>query len=457
MLLKMAIENWMSFRDRTEFSMIASRERQHGERLTQFQRLQTRILPVAMIFGGNAAGKTNFFRALGFAQDFIVDGNTMAPDEPIPVVPFLLDEKTDCRPSSFSFTILVGEDVYEYSFTANAQFVISESLQRLTAPAEGFSFTRSIDLSADHPVTKIEFGKAFQSKERQDLLNLVFQATRPNRLFLTSAVAQNIEEFRPVYDWFRQKLYVVSPTAHYRGVEKYADTSRPTYDRINQMLAALDTGISHLKRLPCPPESIPVPPQERATGFAKIQEGETVRLRLDDGRLVYLVSKIGGKILTERLVSCHRGANGMEYDFNFGQESDGTRRILDLLPAFIGLERTTADGIFFIDEIDRCLHALVTRRLLEAYLANRSPTSRTQLIATTQDDDLLDQSLFRRDELWTTERHEDGASTLAGICEFHEARYDKDIRKSYLQGRMGGIPVVGDLNVAETPPSYGGR
>jgi len=74
MLLSFSLENWMSFQDSVTFTMVASRERQHGERLPKLPKYNTRVLPIAAIYGGNASGKTNFFKALGFAKMLVVKG-----------------------------------------------------------------------------------------------------------------------------------------------------------------------------------------------------------------------------------------------------------------------------------------------------------------------------------------------------------------------------------------------
>ena len=105
------------------------------------------------------------------------------------------------------------------------------------------------------------------------------------------------------------------------------------------------------------------------------------------------------------------------------------------------------NSVVIIDEIDRSLHPLLTRKLLETYLANRTPESRNQLILTTHDAMLLDQDLLRRDEIWVAERDETGASKIYSFSEFKDVRADKDIRKSYLQGRMGGVPKLGMTGV----------
>ena len=120
-------------------------------------------------------------------------------------------------------------------------------------------------------------------------------------------------------------------------------------------------------------------------------------------------------------------------------KSDGTQRIIDLLPAFLELSNLKSKQIYFIDEIDRSLHTLLTRKLLESYLNRCANDTRTQLILTTHDVLLMDQNLLRRDEMWVTEREISGNTKLYSLSEYKDLRYDKDIQKSYLQGRLGGI------------------
>ena len=96
MIVRCSIENWISFRDRAEFSMIATRERQHNDRVPRIRKYRAGILPVTALYGGNASGKSNLFEALRFARDLIVGGKR--PGERIPVKTFRLDEKSGDRP-----------------------------------------------------------------------------------------------------------------------------------------------------------------------------------------------------------------------------------------------------------------------------------------------------------------------------------------------------------------------
>src|ERR1700733_1665086 len=134
MLLKFSIENWMSFRDPVSFSMIASQERQHGDRIAKADKYQMRVLPIAAIYGGNASGKTNFFKALNFAKELIVKGTQ--PDSLILVEPFLLDMKNSEQPTSFSFELLIDEIIYEFSFSATRRSIVEEKLVQVNSNSE---------------------------------------------------------------------------------------------------------------------------------------------------------------------------------------------------------------------------------------------------------------------------------------------------------------------------------
>ena len=100
MIISFSIENWMSFRDSVSFSMIASRERQHGNRIPRIGKYQMRVLPVAAIYGANASGKTNFLKALDFVRNLVLEGT--GPDKLIPVEPYRLANGYTERPSPAS-------------------------------------------------------------------------------------------------------------------------------------------------------------------------------------------------------------------------------------------------------------------------------------------------------------------------------------------------------------------
>ena len=430
MIISFSVENWMSFRDPTTFSMVASRERQHGERVPKLGKYQTRVLPIAAIYGGNASGKTNFFKALSFAKTLVVEGTR--PDSLISIETFRLDAEGRSRPSRFAFELLIDEIIYDFSFAVTQKEVLEERLVKITSTSEKVLYDRRDgNLSFDTSLSKDPF------------FPFVFRGTRDNQLFLTNSVSQNIDDFKPVYDWFNDKLVLVAPDIRFGHFELFFAEGHPLYTAMNEMLPRLDTGIAHLGSEEIPLENIPLSDRAKTELQEKVKEDKSIHLAREDNpadRIV--ITRKDGDLIAKRLVSFHPKSDGTEARFEIYQESDGTQRIIELLPAFLDLSTQVSQRVYIIDEIDRSLHPLLIRQLLEMYLDSCSEETRTQLLLTTHNVMLMDQQLLRRDEMWAAERDGSGVSSLFSFGEYKDVRYDKDIRKSYLQGRMGGIPHI---------------
>ncbi|NEX12763.1 MAG: abortive phage resistance protein [Prosthecochloris sp.] len=427
MLISFSLENWASFRDATHFSMVASREKQHGERIAQVSKYPLRVLPVAAIYGGNASGKTNFFKALNFVKSQVVRGTQ--PDRLIPVDQFLLGKQHSSESTSFSFELLIDEMIYAFSFRLTRKEILEEKLVRVTSSSEKLLYHR-LD-------GKMLFGAGF---DRDTFLDFAFKGTRDNQLFLTNSVSQKVETFRPVYDWFNTCLELVAPDSRFEPFEQFLDQDNALYNRMNTLLPMLDTGIAHLGAEEIPFENIPFPDSLKKLLQEEVSESRSVRVVSDPYSDRFVISRRQGELIAKKLVTYHTREDGSESKFELHQEADGSQRVIDVLPAFLDITAERSKKVFIIDELDRSLHTLLTRRLLESYLDSCSAHCRSQLLFTTHDVLLMDQHLLRRDEMWIAEREQNGASTLRSFSDYKDVRFDKDIRKSYLQGRMGGIP-----------------
>jgi AAA15 family ATPase/GTPase len=164
-----------------------------------------------------------------------------------------------------------------------------------------------------------------------------------------------------------------------------------------------------------------------------------VLLRINRG-LRFSLRRKDGELKAAKLVSYHRAEGVTEpVAFDIGEESDGTQRVVDLLPAFHDLANAEKESVVFVDELDRSLHSRLTRGLIEGYLGGRPPNARSQLLFTTHDATLLDPGLFRKDEVWLIDKNEKGESELSSLSEF-KLRSDKRLMKDYLLGRFGGVP-----------------
>lgn len=423
MIISFSVTNWMSFRDRVTLSMVASRERQHGQRVARLGRYQTRLLPIMALYGGNASGKSNLFKALAFAKTQIVDGS--APGARIPVIPFLLDKECAKRPSCFEFEILIEGEIYVLSFLVTRETVLEERLVKVGSASERTLYDRS------HGDIKFD-----GSLDDDQFLKFAFRGTRDNQLFLTNSVSQNVPVFKPIYHWFDETLQTISPETQF-GLPSF-QASTAVSEKMNEMLPNFDTGISRMDHEQLPVEYVP---ESVRKALQNLSEGERVQL-VDPTNQYFSVIRKNGDLIASKCVTVHRMPDGTRVHFDVTRESDGTQQLINILPAFLDLSSGRSERVYVIDEVDRSLHTLLTRQLLEHYLATYTAETRTQLLFTTHDVLLMDQRWLRRDEMWVTERDDAGVSSLLSFSEYRDVRYDKDIRKSYLQGRLGGIPRI---------------
>lgn len=428
MLIKFTVENWESIKEPITLSMIATKERQHAGRLPTIEKYGLRLLPVAAIYGANASGKTKICRAIWFARQFIT--TITQPESLIKRIPFKLDKTLENEPTRFSFQILANEICYEFSFAMTSEKVVEEKLIKFSPYSEKILYQRDADGKVTFPDDP--------SLSQDQRLKFIAEGTRGNQLFLTKTVDQNKDDFLLVYKWFKNNLIVLGPDSipsnwgHFIYKENIS-----TYSMINNIISKLDTGITHLDGIDITLESIQFPEELKAKILEDLPEGGTLLL----GRNI-VISKRNGTLSAKKLVSYHKSIDGNETEFDLTQESEGTLRMIELLPAIINLSDTKSSKTYIIDEFDHSMHTMLVRSLLEYYLQSCSPSSRSQLLFTTHNLMLMDQDLFRRDELWLTERNMHSSTQLISLSEYKDVRNDKDIRKSYLKGSFGGIPKI---------------
>jgi uncharacterized protein len=428
MLISFSIENWRSFKERATFSMVAGREKQHADRVPRIEDYKMSLLPVAAIYGGNASGKTNLFKALNFAKKLIVKGTK--PESNIPVEPFRLDPNCLNAPTIMSFELFSKNRCYEFGFKVTSRQVKEEWLTEIRKTTEKKLYHRRAN--------KIKFAPELQ---KDQFLQFAFQGTRDNQLFITNAVHQKVKTFKPIYDWFRDKLVMIAPDTRFGRLGYIARKDHPLSLQMSEALTQLDTGISRLDGDYIELDKLEFPEELKNRLMEDLKEGASADVGVEPDNERFFITKKNGQLKAQKLVSYHNDSGGEEVRFEFNQESDGTRRAIDLLPAFLDLI-DGSERIYAIDELDRSLHTLLSKSLLKGYLDSIDRGCRSQLLFTTHDVQLMDQNMLRRDEMWVTERDPMGCASLIAFSEYKEIRADKDIRKSYLQGRIGGIPRI---------------
>ena len=445
MLVQFSVENFLSFDEEQVFSMVAASGDQHPAHLVpDVPRKGESLLRAAALYGANGAGKSNLVQAMQFAKNLIVGGTRGT--QPIPVRPFKLGGHTG-RPSKFEFIFKTKGVLYNYGFRLDASRIHEEWLYATPNKHEVKFFERT---TSEDGKVEVEVGPAFsgRSSKQKQFLNFVAQGTRPNQLFLTETLERNVAEVKTALDWFQKSLLIVLPETPATHLEMYVHEDEAMTSFMGIALCMTGTGAEGVFTEEIPydfdslPSSVPGAAREQIKAQLAASYAVTVSLHGPKGERLTLKRDGEDHIMQVLLRTLHRGKDERMVQFNMDEESDGTQRLIHLLPALFAL-RQNPDHVIVLDELDRRLHPFLSRFFVQAALEGDGEQY-GQLIFTTHDTNLLDLDLLRRDEIWFADKDKSGASHLYSLAEF-KTRTDLKIEKGYLNGRFGAIPFIGDI------------
>lgn len=498
MLIRFFVENFLSFKDEVEFSMVAGESDEHPDHVTEIRDL--RLLKTSVAFGANQSGKSNLIKALSFAQEFITRGPSGATY--LKLVPFRLDSETSERPSKFIFELQCGmAQSFEYQFTVDHRRVHKESLHELLPDSTSMMFERETD-SQGHTNVKLGAVNVLVTNE-EDHFDFI-RNFAPNELFLTavnmegnaginadddpvdiigtnpnegdarlfirrtpgtkldlvaSAAGQNRLESRIsfldiIYDWFDRTLVpVFGDSIPIQGIGLGILKDKDFKRRLEDVVDFLDLGIDGVELLPIEINA-ETDLSDEVRDFATknlpdLDEGSDEKAIFGrPGSEDYILVDSSLDFSACRLVTLHKlKGEDRQVAFELSAESDGTRRLLQLMPALLDLHSGKSDRVFVIDELDSSIHAHLTGKVIELFLASAG-NRENQLIVTSHDTGLLDLDILRRDEIWFIDKDRNGASSLYSLEEFRLPE-KMNIEKGYLFGRFGAIPVSPSLESLE--------
>src|SRR5262249_28728359 len=278
------------------------------------------------------------------------------------------------------------------------------------------------------------------------------KGTLPNRLFLTECrernVGENVRAARDIINvlsWFEDGLIIIFPTTMAAGLVSSVYINQDFQREVSRYLRCFDTGMEAIDAENVELEKVSLPDDARHRVESEVQKSSRAIVGMPDGEFLVYERDPQGTLRVWKLVARHRGRNGAKSraTFDMVEESDGTRRLMHLVPAMMGL--MSSNHLYVIDELDRSLHPEVLHSYLSNFLTY-SAGRRSQLIVTTHDTTLLKQRFLRRDEIWFVEKGPDQSSRLIALEEFKNADRSKDLQQDYLLGRFGGVPVIRDFS-----------
>jgi AAA15 family ATPase/GTPase len=414
MLIEFSVSNFRSIRERQTLSLVADsgRELRDTHVTVPAAKGTPALLRAAVIYGANAAGKSNLLKALEFFRSLVLDSaRESRAGDPLPVQPFLLDDASANAPSRFEVLFVQQGVRYQYGVELDRERVRQEWLVAYPGGRPQRWFERELG-------QPWHFGPHLKPHKSR---RLWADATRDNALFLSTAVQLNAEQLRPVYDWFRQQLrFINEPGAHmspgYTIHQCGQDADQRA--RIAAFLQTADLGIDaiEIQRKQVPESALPesMPESLRAT---LLRDGLPVpRLR-------------------------HRSVGDRSVDFSLDEESNGTQKLFALAGPLLDVLKN--GRVLVVDELDTSLHPALMRHLIGLFHDPAANPHGAQLIFTTHDTSVLDRSLLRRDQVWFVEKDREQQSRLYPLTDFHP-RKEESFGRGYLQGRYGAVPFVGE-------------
>ena len=420
MLIEFSVGNYRSFKAPVTFSMVAANLVAKDKKLDRSNVFaidsELKLLKSAAIYGANASGKSNLAQALGFMKWFAINSSkdTQSTDA-INVEPFRLSTKTENEPSHFELVFLMQGRRYRYGFQVTQERVISEWLFYVPKVRETKLFKRELD--------DIETAKIYDAEGIQ-------QRTRSNALFLSVCAQFNVEIARKILKWLTIQFNITSGL-HDRAYLDYTIScfiKNKNKSDILQLIKKLDLGIDEIQ----------------------VQQKDVIdtlpdELSEDMKRL--LVKSATGKATSINTAHKKFDDSGHyqaieQFDLNH-HESEGTRKVFALAGPLVNVLKQ--GEILIVDELDARLHPLISLAIVELFNSSETNSNNAQLVFMTHDINLLSNKLFRRDQIWFTEKDRYGATDLYSLAEY-KIRNDASFESDYIRGRYGAIPYIGNLN-----------
>ena len=423
MLIQFSVRNFKTFKEKATLNLIASSEKEAkgSENISDTNNYKLRILKSAVIYGANASGKTKFIEALMFMKNFVISSSKESQKgDKIPVEPFRLSAETEGKPSEFEVIFVYQNIMYRYGFEVDRDKIITEWLFCKPKTKEVEIFYRELQTFETHP-------KKFQKGARL----VRDELTRENALFLSVSAQFNEEISVNVLEWFRNIKFIsglleLNYSSYSMGLAKDPKQKQ----KFLALLKAADLGIQDISLQLLDIDNIPnnVPQELRDMLIRQLKEGK-------------------GEVVTDILTYHKKFDKSSKYignvEFSMSDESAGTAKFFSLIGLILDvIENGT---ILMADELDAKIHPNLVAKIVSLFNSKDLNPKNAQLVFNTHDTNLLSEDLFRKDQIWFTEKNNLGQARLYSLADFKadEVRKTEAFESNYLRGKYGGIPVLG--------------
>ena len=369
------------------------------ENVSSSNNYNLRVLKSAVVFGANASGKSKFIEALMFMKHFVINSfsNGQKGDK-IFVDPFRLNTESENEPCEFEVIFIYESILFRYGFEANKKQIIAEWLYYKPKIKEVELFYRSLQNVEMH-------SRSFKN----GVITVTNQLIRENALLISLASQINEDFATKVILWFKS-LSVISGVQEHEYLENSTEKINTSFGK-SKILTLLNSADLEIEDI-----------INKKNRFNE----------LDNSDILVKKFKFSNKLKFEQV----------EFNLNI-DESEGTKKYFYL----IGLIVDSLDNgsCLFIDELDSKLHPNLVCKIISLFNSKKLNPKNAQLIFNTHDSNLLSSGLFRKDQVWFTEKNKYGEAKLYSLADFNsgEVRKKESFEENYLRGKYGAIPYLG--------------
>ncbi|MCK4730150.1 MAG: AAA family ATPase [Candidatus Aenigmarchaeota archaeon] len=413
MLIEFSVENFRSIKDKITLSMDSSSGKKLPKNLIKLSEKQN-LIKSAAIYGPNASGKSNLINSIYFMWFMITQShqfnlNTKIDNLPIASKrsPFKLDLNFRKKPSRFEIIFIHKDIKYKYGFSCDNEKIIDEYLYYYPKGKEALIFKRKATKDFEFKIDRKE------QKERA-------KQTLSNTLYLSRATQLGYEKTKEPYEFLTNYLVINYSPVWEECTLKQLYENKKLKDKILCILQKADFG--NIENI-------------RITKDKRKVNGVEIKFEKDTASLNYL--KQNEEDFYD-IGFTHKTKEGNLLDFNRVEESLGTRRALSFLGRFFDIFEK--GKILIIDEFETSFHPNIVKFLVALFYSKHNK-NKAQLIFTTHSIPLLDNELFRKDQIYICSKEPDEGTVLRSLLDF-DLKQEVDFERAYLNGRVGGLPFI---------------
>lgn len=376
------------------------------------------LLHSCAVYGANASGKSNLIKAMTAMRKTVLgSAHDLQRGDELPVQPFLFCETSKNQPTEFEIFFIAEGVRYQYGFSLTAARIHEEWL--LAYPEGRPQRWLSRVFIAETQSYEWKLSRYLEGKKQ------VWQdATRPNALFLSTAIQLNNAQLQPIYDWFKDCFQIIPNGNLLSGFTASLCEDDETKQKVINFLKSADLDIQDIKI------------EIEIFDAAKLLDEVPASLKKT------ITSEIKDKVLFS-VKTEHQSAQGQPVYLDIDEESDGTQKLFALAGPLIDILEN--GYIVCIDEFHNHLHPNIVRFLVTLFHNPKTNPNHAQLIFATHETSVLNQEIFRRDQIWFCEKDEQQCTTLYPLSDFSPRKDVENLERNYLAGRYGALPYIRGL------------